>query len=66
MALYDNILQAVLDGKVNLPKIISVGSRDVLGKAIKRMHKFNISQIPVIDGDTIAGSINEAALMKLL
>ncbi|OHD70748.1 MAG: cystathionine beta-synthase [Spirochaetes bacterium RBG_16_49_21] len=56
----------ILDGKVNLPKIISVGSRDVLGKAIQLMHKFNISQIPVIDGDTIAGSINEAALMKLL
>ncbi len=59
-------IKDVLNGKIHLPKIISVNSDDVLGNAIKLMHKYNISQIPVIDGDTISGSINEASLMKLL
>jgi cystathionine beta-synthase len=56
----------ILANKTVLPRIISVKPENVLGDAIRLMHKFNISQIPVIDGDTVAGSVDEASMMKLL
>lgn len=65
----DNVkrnVKDILDKKSVLPKIIAVTPKDVLGKAVRLMHKFNISQIPVIDNGEIVGSVNEASMMKLL
>jgi len=35
-------------------------------QAISLIQEFNISQLPVIDGREIVGSLNEASLMQLL
>ncbi|MGA2507514.1 MAG: cystathionine beta-synthase [Chitinispirillaceae bacterium] len=56
----------LLAGKKNLPPLIAVAPRDRLMKAVSLIQEFNISQLPVIDGNDIVGSLNEASLMQLL
>lgn len=56
----------ILSQKKEIPLIISVNPRDNLNKAIKLMHKYNISQLPVIDDVKLVGSLNEASVMKIL
>ncbi len=46
--------------------MIEVNPQDILSKAVKYIHEYNISQIPVIAGNVVVGSLNEASLMKLL
>lgn len=59
-------VKEILDLKIDMPRIISVGTKDVLSKAMKLMHEYNISQLPVIDEGTVVGSLFEASLMKYL
>ena len=59
-------IRKVLDGKKNFPPLISVSPEDKLGKAISLIQEFNISQLPVIDGESIVGSLTEASLMHIL
>ncbi|MCL5985380.1 MAG: cystathionine beta-synthase [Actinobacteria bacterium] len=59
-------IKDILSQKKELPLIISVNSRDNLNKAINLMHKYNISQLPVIDDGKLVGSLNEASVMKIL
>ena len=59
-------VKEILVQKSNLPSLISVSSQDKLIRAISLMQKFNISQLPVIDGTKVVGSLNEASLMQLL
>lgn len=56
----------VLRRKRALPKLISVGPRERLRRAIELMHIYNISQLPVMDGARSVGSLNESSVMKLL
>ena len=56
----------ILSRKGNLPPLISVSPRDKLGKAVSLFQEFNISQLPVIEGKEVVGSLNEASLMQLL
>jgi cystathionine beta-synthase len=56
----------ILSRRAGFPTLISVAPSDVLYKAIKLMHEYNISQMPVIDGDNLAGSLNESTVMKAL
>jgi len=56
----------VLRGKRALPKLIAVGPRERLRRAIELMHIYNISQLPVMDGERSVGSLNESSVMKLL
>ncbi len=56
----------ILTDKKDFPAMISVSSKDILGKAVKIMQKYNISQLPVIDNNDVVGSLNEASLMKLI
>lgn len=56
----------ILDGKRDFPALVSVSSSDTLGRAASLMRRYNISQVPVIDGDEIKGSLNESSLMRLL
>jgi cystathionine beta-synthase len=59
-------IKEIVAQKKDLPPVISVHPRDILSKAVKLMHEYNISQLPVIDHGKVVGSINEASLMKLL
>ena len=56
----------MLRRKRALPKLISVGPRERLRRAIELMHIYNISQLPVMDGARSVGSLNESSVMKLL
>ncbi|MCJ7547464.1 MAG: cystathionine beta-synthase [Deltaproteobacteria bacterium] len=59
-------VKEVLNQKKDLPPMISVDSQDILSKAVKLMHGYNISQLPVVDHGKVVGSLQEASLMKLL
>ena len=59
-------IKEIVAQKKDLPPMISVHPRDILSKAVKLMHEYNISQLPVIDHGKVEGSLNEASLMKLL
>jgi cystathionine beta-synthase len=59
-------VKEIIARKKDLPPMISVHSRDILSKAVKVMHEYSISQLPVIDHGKVVGSLNEASLMKLL
>ena len=56
----------ILAEKKKLSSLIFVSSQDKLMQAISLIQEFNISQLPVIDGREIVGSLNEASLMQLL
>jgi len=59
-------VKEIVTRKKDLPPMISVHSRDILSNAVKLMHEYGISQLPVIDHGKAVGSLNEASLMKLL
>lgn len=59
-------IKDVLAEKKSLASLIFVSPKDTLGKAIFLMQDNNISQLPVIDGEDVVGSLNEASLMHLL
>ena len=44
-------------------KVISVASSESIKQAIEKMKKYEISQIPVIDGKSIVGMISESILL---
>lgn len=46
--------------------VISVKPDDKIERAAKLMNSYNISQLPVIDGETQVGSISESTLMHQL
>jgi len=49
---------------IELP-LVTVKTEELVSHAIERMKKFEISQIPVIDTDGFAGSLDESKLFKL-
>ena len=55
----------ILKQKKNFPSIISVSTGEILSNALNLIHKYNISQLPVIDDNKVVGSLNETSLMKL-
>ncbi len=59
-------LKEILGCKDKVPPIISVSPSDKLIKAVSLMQEFNISQLPVIDGENNTGSLNESSVMQLL
>lgn len=56
----------VLARKQDAPSLIAVSPREKVTKAISLMHKYQISQLPVIDGTKNVGSVLEETLMKLI
>ncbi len=56
----------ILGGKTQWATLISVGPRDKLSRAIALMQTHSISQLPVVDGLGIVGSLNESIIMKAL
>ncbi len=47
-------------------KIISLSPSDSIDEAIKKMKKFNISQIPVIEHERTVGLISETILLEVI
>ncbi len=58
-------LGQVLDYK-KFESIIAIGPQDTLAKALTLMDHYHISQLPVIDQNTVVGALDEAAVMKVL
>jgi cystathionine beta-synthase len=54
----------ILSAKHELPALISLNPKDKLNTAVKVMHAYGISQLPVIDHGQLVGSLDEASLMK--
>ena len=46
--------------------MITIGSGELVGHAIAKMKKFNISQIPVIKDDMVAGFVDETRLYQCI
>ena len=59
-------VRSVVCGERKLPGVISVSPEDNLQTAIEYFHRYNISQLPVIDGDRSVGSLQESTLLSLL
>lgn len=59
-------VKEILFRKGKLPPLIYVSSKNKVIKAITLLQKYNISQLPVIDGKDVVGSLNESSLMQLL
>ncbi|MBU4174176.1 MAG: cystathionine beta-synthase [Actinobacteria bacterium] len=59
-------MKDILSLKKSFSHIIFVGPTDTLEKAIWLMRENDISQIPVIDVETVVGSLNEVSVMKAL
>jgi len=53
-------------GSKETPVLIALSPRDTLEDAAGLMHKYDISQIPVVEGEKQAGSMNEALVLKCL
>ena len=56
----------VLSTKNGAAGLISIGPADIAIEAVRRMEEFDISQLPVLDGGQVVGSLNEVTLVKLL
>jgi cystathionine beta-synthase len=46
--------------------LVTIGSGELVGHAVAKMKKFNITQIPVIKDDVFAGSIDESKVFQVL
>ena len=60
------VVGQVLEKRQNLPPLISVSPADTLQEVIELFHRYNISQIPVLDGGRSVGSLQESTLLKLV
>lgn len=56
----------VLRTKQPVAELISIAPGEKSIEAVRRMEKFGISQMPVIDDGQVVGSLNEVTLVKLL
>jgi cystathionine beta-synthase len=54
----------VLRSKEPLPPMIVVQTGDVVRDALEKLRRYEISQLPVVDGGQIVGSVNDVAVMQ--
>jgi cystathionine beta-synthase len=54
----------VLRSKSPLPPMIAVGEDDVVKHALDLMRRHEISQLPVMRGEVVVGSVNDVAVMQ--
>ncbi|HEX9069684.1 MAG TPA: pyridoxal-phosphate dependent enzyme, partial [Ktedonobacterales bacterium] len=57
-------LKAHAEGRV--PEVVSVTSGDTVAEAIAVFQRYGISQLPVVDGGKVVGSLTEGAVLKRL
>jgi len=62
----DLTVEQILSLRRNKAKVVSVGPADTLQNAILRMNEFGISQMPVVDGNEVVGSLTENGILNLL
>jgi len=62
----DVTVDRVLAARTRRRSVISVSPADTLGTAIERMARDGISQLPVIDGDAVVGSLTETVILNRL
>jgi cystathionine beta-synthase len=48
------------------PSVVSVGPSDTLGSAIDLMSENEISQVPVMEAETVVGSLSESVILNIL
>lgn len=58
------VFQTKLSG--GLPNMVSASPEETIGEALARLEQYNVSQIPVLDGNKSLGSLNEADLMSMI
>ncbi len=49
-----------------IPQVIGVKPDERVADAIEYFHKYGISQLPVLDGDKVVGSLTETQLLQRL
>jgi cystathionine beta-synthase len=54
----------VLRSKEPLPPMITIGEDDVVRNALDLLRRYEISQLPVMRGSDIVGSVNDVAVMQ--
>ncbi|MBV9646099.1 MAG: pyridoxal-phosphate dependent enzyme, partial [Candidatus Eremiobacteraeota bacterium] len=54
----------VLRSKQPLPPMITIGEEDVVKDALDLLRRYEISQLPVMRGTEIVGSVNDVAIMQ--
>jgi predicted transcriptional regulator len=52
--------------EIMIKKVVTVGVNSDIPEVIKKMRKYGISQIPVMERDNVAGIISEAAVLDAL
>ncbi len=59
------VVRQLLEARCGLPALICVSPEDSLQKAIELLHRYGISQLPVLDSGRSVGSLQESTLLKL-
>jgi cystathionine beta-synthase len=60
------IMKDVISKKKYLPQIISVSPEDTLQEAFSLMHRYNISQVPVMEENQSIGCLTESTLLNMV
>ncbi len=58
--------EEIIKRKSDISPVLTVNADDPLSKAIEIMRRYNISQIPVVDGERFVGSVTETRLLNIL
>jgi cystathionine beta-synthase len=56
----------VMTEKAGIPPIVAVRPNGAIAEALDAMNRYNISQVPVVEGNRVVGTLEEMALMKLI
>src|SRR5579863_3867724 len=56
----------VLHAKGKIPQLITLSPTDSVKRAVELMREYQISQIPVVEGPEIVGSVNEVSVMQMV
>lgn len=59
-------LREVLERKPARREMITVGEEATVLEGVKLLHEHDISQVPVVSGDKVVGSLSEATVLKLV
>lgn len=60
------IVALVLAHKSEIPALVAVGSDATVAEALDLMHRYNISQVPVVQDGRAVGSLEVMSLLKLV
>jgi cystathionine beta-synthase len=61
-----DVLAFKRQAEAEIPLIVGIDPNDTVAQAIERFHRYGISQLPVIEGDRVVGSLTETQLLQRL